>query len=222
MTPSVRMLYTNGRRSHGSLTVATSGWAASTRCRSVEPLREMLKMKIGRTGMARRLPEPPQPGSARTTLEKAGYHWTPHDAWATDSYAAAGWSGLTALKGAGRRAAPPTSGDRIRLAFLTDIVTPYLLVLFEELDRQTELGAVFCSHTGTRAMEWGLQVQVRHEIVEGLAVRRRSPDATDYYLSPRILAALHRARPQVIVSAGFSVPSLYAAAYSLARNVPLL
>ena len=42
---------------------------------------------------------------------------------------------------------------------------------------------------------------------------RRSVDAADIYPNPRVLLELRRARPDVVISAGFSFPSLYAATY---------
>ncbi len=111
---------------------------------------------------------------------------------------------------------------RVRIAFLTDIVTPYMVAVLDALAHQAELTALFCSRTGTRGMDWRLELPFRHEFVGGLTIRRRTRDATDYYLSPRILAALHRARPQATISGGFSFPSLYAALYCRWRVVPLL
>jgi glycosyltransferase involved in cell wall biosynthesis len=111
---------------------------------------------------------------------------------------------------------------RTRVAFLTDIVTPYMAVLFEAMDHGCELSVIFCSRIGTRGMDWRLELPFRHEVVEGLTIRRRTPDATDFYLSPRIFAALQRARPEAIISGGFSFPSLYAAIYGASRGIPLL
>ena len=110
----------------------------------------------------------------------------------------------------------------VRIAFVTDIVTPYMVAVLDALAQLATLHVVFCSRTGTRGMDWTIELRFSHEIVEGLTIRRRTPDATDYYLSPGILAALHRARPEAIISGGFSFPSLYAAAYGHLRGVPVL
>ena len=118
-----------------------------------------------------------------------------------------------------RRGRDPTP---VRIVFLTDIVTPYMAAALDSLAAMAQLSVVFCSHTGTRGMDWRLDLPFRHEVVEGLTIRRRTPDATDFYLSPRIFVALQRARPQAIISGGFSFPSLYAALYSAIRRVPLL
>jgi glycosyltransferase involved in cell wall biosynthesis len=107
----------------------------------------------------------------------------------------------------------------LRLTFLTDIPTPYMVAVLGALSESCDLTALFCARSGTRAMPWELsEIPFRHRVLGGLTVRRASPDATDFHLSPRIAAALVRSRPQAIVSGGFSFPSLYAAAYArLAR-----
>jgi glycosyltransferase involved in cell wall biosynthesis len=111
-----------------------------------------------------------------------------------------------------------------RLTFVTDIVTPYMVAVLEALARKCALTALFCSRTGTRGLAWSLDAGLPfdHEVIEGFALRRRTLDATDYYLSPRLLGALRRGRPEAIISGGYSFPSLYAAAYCRAARVPLL
>jgi glycosyltransferase involved in cell wall biosynthesis len=111
---------------------------------------------------------------------------------------------------------------RVRIAFLTDIATPYMVAVLDALSHSAELTAVFCAHTGTRGMDWRVQLPFDHQVVDGLTIRRRTRDATDYYLSPRIVQALHRAHPQSVISGGFSIPSLYAAIYCRTRRIPLL
>ena len=115
-----------------------------------------------------------------------------------------------------------SSRTRLRIAFLTDIITPYLAAVLEALGEQVDLTVLFCSRTGTRGLDWSVELPFHHEVIEGLAIRRRNLDATDFYLSPRIIAALHRVRPQAIVSGGFSVPTLYAVLYGRARGVPVI
>ena len=113
-------------------------------------------------------------------------------------------------------------GVRIRIAFLTDIATPYMAAVLDALARRAHLTAVFCSHTATRGMDWQLEMSFAHEVVGGVTIRRRRRDATDFYLSPRIVSALHRARPEAVISGGFSIPSSYAALYCQVRRIPLL
>jgi glycosyltransferase involved in cell wall biosynthesis len=107
---------------------------------------------------------------------------------------------------------------------VTDIVTPYMAVEFEALARQCELTVIFCSATGTRAMPWkfGDGLGFRYEVIGGLTLRRRHADATDYYLSPRIFSAIARARPDGIVAAGYSVPTVYTALYCRLRGIPFV
>jgi glycosyltransferase involved in cell wall biosynthesis len=47
-------------------------------------------------------------------------------------------------------------------------------------------------------------------------------DATDYHLSPRIFAEIARHRPQAVITAGFSVPSAYALAYTALTGAGLV
>lgn len=110
---------------------------------------------------------------------------------------------------------------RIRIAFITDIVTPYLVTVLASLAERVHLTVLFCSWTGTRGMEWSVDLPFRHEVIEGPKIRRRT-DASDYYFSPRIASALHRTRPQAIISGGFSIPTLYAALYGRVRGIPLV
>src|SRR3954453_4014059 len=91
----------------------------------------------------------------------------------------------------------------LRLALVTDIVTPAMVARLGAPARQCELTAIFCSDTGTRAMPWTFgELGFRHEVVGGLTIRRAHPDATDFYLSPQILAGLARARPHPVNAAG--------------------
>src|SRR3954469_8853215 len=98
-----------------------------------------------------------------------------------------------------------------------------MVAVLSALSERCELTALFCSASGTRAMPWEVaEMPFRHRIVGGLTVRRRSPDATDFYLSPRILAAIASSRPAGIISAGFPSPSLYAAAFARATHAALI
>lgn len=117
--------------------------------------------------------------------------------------------------------APPAN---LRVTFVTDIVTPYAVAVFSALATTCELTVIFCAHGGSRGLGWALPetLPFRHDVVSGVVVSRRSPDATDFYPDPRILKALVASRPDAIISGGFSFPSLYAAAYARASSRPLL
>jgi glycosyltransferase involved in cell wall biosynthesis len=102
----------------------------------------------------------------------------------------------------------------LRIAFVTDIVTPYMVAVFEALAERCELTVIFCSITGTRAMPWSrMQLNFAHRVVGGWALRRSTPDAADIYPNPRVLGALLASRCDVVISGGFSFPSLYCALY---------
>src|SRR3712207_3905555 len=109
-----------------------------------------------------------------------------------------------------------------RVTFVTDILTPYFTAVYAALAERVPLTVVYCSESGTRAMEWDLRDRLtfRHEIVGGLTIRRPNPDATDFYLSPRIFAAIARSRPDAVIAGAFSFPAMYAAAYAGLRGIP--
>jgi glycosyltransferase involved in cell wall biosynthesis len=114
------------------------------------------------------------------------------------------------------------AGPDLRVSFITDIMTPYMAPVFEALAQRCDLTVLFGSQTGSRAMAWTLATpSFRHRVVGGPAIRR-SIDAADIYPNPRVLAELWRARPDVVISGGFSFPSLYAAAYCRATRARLL
>jgi glycosyltransferase involved in cell wall biosynthesis len=112
--------------------------------------------------------------------------------------------------------------DALRVSFITDIMTPYIAPVFEALAVRCDLTVLFGSRTGSRAMAWPLTSSgFRHRVVGGLAISRRA-DAADIYPNPALLAELARARPDVVISGGFSFPSLYAGAYCRASGARLL
>ena len=113
--------------------------------------------------------------------------------------------------------------DRPRVAFITDIITPYMAAVMEALAERVELTALFCSRSGSRAADWVFDdgLPFRHRVLGGWAIRRRT-DGTDFYPSPRILRALAKERPDAVISGGFSFPSAYAAAYGGLRGAGLV
>ena len=111
----------------------------------------------------------------------------------------------------------------LRLVFVTDVMTPYMVVVFGALAQRAELTVVFCSQSGSRAMPWTFgKLPFRHEVIDGLTLRRRNPNGTDYHLSPRIFRAIAAARPDGVIVAAFSIPTLYAAAWSRLRGKPFV
>lgn len=110
---------------------------------------------------------------------------------------------------------------RFRIAFITDIITPYSVAVLGALAEMSDFTAIFGARTGSRGMPWALDPPFRHYVGDGWTIPR-SPDLMDYYLNPRLLAILNRARPDAVISLAFSIPSLYAAVYCRVRRIPLL
>ena len=130
--------------------------------------------------------------------------------------------GSGAHAGAGQAQARATRPGALRVSFITDIMTPYMAPVFDALASRCDLTVLFGSKTGSRAMAWSLATpSFRHRVMGG-PVLRRSIDAADIYPNPRVLVELRRARPDVVISAGFSFPSLYAAAYCRTSRARLL
>jgi glycosyltransferase involved in cell wall biosynthesis len=113
---------------------------------------------------------------------------------------------------------------RLRVCFLTDIPTPYMLEVLDALGELVDLTVLFCAATASRALPWTNQGRHRFRqlVVDGFTIRSGTPEDPDYYLSPRILAALLRSRADAVVSAGFSIPTAYAALYGGLRGSPLI
>jgi glycosyltransferase involved in cell wall biosynthesis len=73
-------------------------------------------------------------------------------------------------------------------------------------------------------MPWQLGDRLRfsHEVIGGVTLPGHRGDGTDYHLSPRILAALARSRPDAVVATGYSVPAAYAGIYCAITRTPLV
>jgi glycosyltransferase involved in cell wall biosynthesis len=100
----------------------------------------------------------------------------------------------------------------LRVAFVTDIMTPYSSAVFEELALRCRLTVLYSAETGSRAMEWTSEShRFHHHVIGGWSHAR--PDGTDTHPSPAVIARLAKERPNVIISGGFAFPSLYAAFY---------
>ncbi len=111
-----------------------------------------------------------------------------------------------------------------RVTFVTDIVTPYATAVFTALSELCRLSVIFCSRAGSRGLAWEHRddLPFNHRVLSGVTVGRRTPDAADIYPDPRILLAVARSRPDAIISGGFSLPSVYAAAYARVAGRPHL
>lgn len=126
-------------------------------------------------------------------------------------------------RGGAVAAASAAGADEPRVAFLTDIPTPYMLRVLAALSERVDLTALFCAPTGSRAMPWSIQhTGLKTKVVGGMRVPRGNPNGTDYYISPRIFRELARLKPDAIVSGAFSAPTIYASAYSALAKRPFL
>ena len=118
---------------------------------------------------------------------------------------------------------PAVASRRTRVVFLTDIPTPYMIAVMRELALRVDLLCLFCAQKASRGMEWNFERKLgfRHLVIGGMTIKRHA-DGTDYYISPRIFWRLLRARPDAIISGGFSIPSLYACLYCKLTGAKLL
>lgn len=114
--------------------------------------------------------------------------------------------------------------SRTRVAFITDIPTPYVVALLRALTRHIDLSVVFSAENSTRGMPWRFSTDFgfRHSVVGGATIRRADAEGIDYYFDPRLLAHLYRIRPDVIISAGFSFPTFYSKIYAQITGAKLL
>src|ERR1700754_1103086 len=110
-----------------------------------------------------------------------------------------------------------------RVVFLTDIPTPYIIEIMRELCFRVDLLCLFCAQKASRGMDWNFESNLgfRHLVIGGMTIKR-NVDATDYYISPRIFWRLLRARPDAIISGGFSIPTFYAHLYCKLTGAKLI
>jgi len=82
---------------------------------------------------------------------------------------------------------------------------------------------MFCAARAGRGMNWNFESKLGfpHLVIGGARIKRHA-DTTDYYISPRIFWRLLRARPDAIISGGFSIPSVYAYLYCKLTGAKLL
>jgi glycosyltransferase involved in cell wall biosynthesis len=115
------------------------------------------------------------------------------------------------------------AGSWPRVVFLTDIPTPYIIEIMRELSLRVDLLCLFCAGRASRGMNWNFDGKLgfRHFMIGGARIRRAA-DSTDYYISPRIFWRLLRARPDAIISGGFSIPSFYAHLYCKLTGAKLI
>jgi glycosyltransferase involved in cell wall biosynthesis len=112
---------------------------------------------------------------------------------------------------------------RRRVVFLTDIPTPYLNEVVRALSRKVDLLCLFCAGSAGRGMDWNFEKELgfAYSVIGGARIRRGA-EQTDYYISPKIFWRLVRARPDVIISGGYSIPSFYACLYCKLTGAKLI
>jgi len=88
---------------------------------------------------------------------------------------------------------------------------------------KVDLFCLFCAESAGRGMGWNFEKKLGfpYRVIGGARIRR-SADTTDYYISPRIIWRLLRARPDVIISGGYSIPSFYACLYCKLSGAKLI
>jgi glycosyltransferase involved in cell wall biosynthesis len=118
---------------------------------------------------------------------------------------------------------PPIAISRRRVVVLTDIPTPYFNEVMRALSLKVDLLCLFCAESAGRGMGWNFERKLGfpYRVIGGARIRR-SADTTDYYISPRIIWRLLRARPDVIISGGYSIPSFYACLYCKLSGAKLI
>jgi glycosyltransferase involved in cell wall biosynthesis len=110
-----------------------------------------------------------------------------------------------------------------RVTFIADIVTPYMTAVLRALEPLCHLTPLFCAARGSRGFAWKLDGLPRHaQVLDGFVIRSVDRELPDYYPSPRLLAAIARSRPDVVLSSAYSFPSLYAAAYAMLFRARLI
>jgi len=118
---------------------------------------------------------------------------------------------------------PSVAISRLKVVVLTDIPTPYFNEVMRALSLKVDLLCLFCAESAGRGMGWNFEEKLGfpYRVIGGARIRR-SADTTDYYISPRIIWRLLRARPDVIISGGYSIPSFYACLYCKMTGAKLI
>jgi len=106
-----------------------------------------------------------------------------------------------------------------KVAIITNIIAPYRVPLFNALSSELDgnLKVFFCARTHSDR-EWSTPEDIRfeYEVLSGMALRRRGQgyyETRHLYIVPMLFPKLVRTRPQAVISAEFSLPSLIAFAY---------
>ena len=85
----------------------------------------------------------------------------------------------------------PASPRTPKVAFVTDIVTPYMVAVLGALAERVDLTALFCARTGTRGADWSFAepFRFRHRVLDGPACAGARP-------TPRTCTRTRRSWPR--------------------------
>jgi glycosyltransferase involved in cell wall biosynthesis len=108
------------------------------------------------------------------------------------------------------------------VALITNIPAPYRLPAFRSLSQAVALTVVYCAERGQGGLSWRLDLDREPFPVVQLNSRARARGNVDRYASLGVGRALRLLRPDVVITGGFSFPSVYAALYCSAYGVPLI
>lgn len=111
----------------------------------------------------------------------------------------------------------------MKVAFLTNIVTPYTHRLFERLGERIDGGLdVFACSENEPGRHWtvGPPVHYARQAMSGLRLHRSY--VSHIYLNPEIVPALLRTRYDVVVLSDFSPTMMMACAAARARGIPVV
>ena len=106
------------------------------------------------------------------------------------------------------------SAKPVRVALLTEIISPYRISVFNELaaDVRIELDVLFFSETEARR-SWRVpweKIRFRHRVLPGLLIAHRYQGGP-IFLNPSVLIALWRGKYQAIICFGYHHPTIWLA-----------
>lgn len=108
------------------------------------------------------------------------------------------------------------------IAIVHNIIAPYRMELFERLAQLScfRLTVLFCAQTETNR-HWKVpkELRFRHCVLRGIHLHT---NRSDIHFNPALWTELSNFRPDLIVSSGFSLPTLITLAYAYAHRIPLV
>ncbi|MHB8577073.1 MAG: glycosyltransferase, partial [Dehalococcoidia bacterium] len=111
---------------------------------------------------------------------------------------------------------------KARVVLITNIPAPYRLPALRELAQEFNLTVVYAASIGRGSLSWEIALDCEPFNVVRLDNRVVRWSRADLYPSPKILYALWRHAPDVVITGGFSFPTLYALMYCALGRVPMI